>query len=80
MVNVFNTLNVIYKKPHPALTREAGSAVSLIYGVLVHFNVIKLNYFPCIYLQYAQTMSSLDGLLVLRQRNTGGMMKNLRLI
>lgn len=75
MVNAFNTLNVIYKKTHPALTREEGSAVSLIYGVLVHFNVTKLNYFPGIYLQYAQTISSLDGRLVLRQRNTGGMMK-----
>lgn len=56
MVNAFNTLNVIYKKTHPALNREAGSAVSLIYGVLVHFNVAKLNYFPGIYLQYAQTI------------------------
>lgn len=80
MVNAIDTLNVIYKKTHPALTREAGCAVCLIYGVLVHFNVTKLNYFPCIYLQYVQIMSFLGGQLVLRQRNTEGMLKNLRLI
>lgn len=80
MLSAINTLNVIYKKPHPALTREAGCALCLIYGVLVHFNVTKLNDFPCIYLQYAQTMSFLGGQLVLRERNTGEMLKNLRLI
>lgn len=64
MVDAINALNVIYKKTHPGLTREAGCAVCLIYGVLLHFNVTKLNDFPCIYLQYAQTISFLGGQLV----------------
>lgn len=80
MVNAINILNVIHKKTHPALTREAGYTVRLIYGVLVHFNVTKSNYFLCICLQYAQTISFLGGQPALRQRNTGGMLKNLRLI
>ena len=77
---MLNTLNVVYKKSHPVLTREAGCAVCAIYAVLQQFYVTKLNDFPCIYLKYAQKMSFLGGQLVLRQRNTGGILTNIRLV
>lgn len=82
MVNAICSMHLMLsiKKSHPVLTREADCAVCIVYGVLQQFNVTKLNGFPCIYLKYAQKMSFLGGQLVLRRRNTGGILRNIRLV